>query len=563
VAGHLGPAGRISNKASNFMQRTAFPRRRPLVSVLVGLAGVVVCASALAAPLAGNVIGVYQFITGFTAATDLTGATAIGGTSPRGELLVANDGNFYVALSTGGTASVGAIMRITPDGTAVVMHEFKSDGTEGFTPYAGMIQASDGALYGTTFYGGTKSVGAVYKLTLDGTFTNLYSFTNASQGGYNPYAALVQGPDGALYGTTLHGGTANQGTVFRITTDGTLTVLLSFTGPNGGNPEGQLVVGADGALYGTTMTGGDADRGTLYKITTSGTYTLLYSFTALSSVNSKGQSTNAVGANPRAGLTLGSDGNFYGTTYQGGPSGLGTVFQATPVGAVTLVHEFKGAPTDGSNPVSAVTRLADGTLYGTTLGGGYSGAGVAWRISAAGNYQLLNSFANGAVDTVSPYTGLVPVGGVLYGLAFGSAGGTVPNYGALYKIDEGTGGMPPVSFSVSPESLVLGASATLTWSSPSAATCTATGAWTDTISTAGTQTVTPTAAGVYTYALACTDGAGVVRNIYASLVVSSPPAQSVDGGATTGGGALGLWSLTLLGGAAGAIARRRLKTVSL
>lgn len=546
------------------MQRTAFPRRRPLVSVIVGLAGIVMGASALAAPLAGNLIGVYQFITGLTASVDLAGAAAIGGTLPRGELLVANDGNFYVALSAGGTSSVGAVMRITPAGTAVVMHEFKSDGTEGFTPYAGLIQASDGALYGTTFYGGTKSVGTVYKLALDGTFTNLYSFTNASQGPYNPYAALVQGPDGALYGTTLHGGTANQGTVFRITTDGTLTVLLSFTGANGGNPEGQLVVGADGALYGTTMTGGDADRGTIYKLTTSGTYTRIYSFSALSTVNNKGQSTNAVGANPRAGLTLGSDGNFYGSTYQGGPSGLGTVFRATPAGAVTLLHDFTGSPTDGSNPVSAVTRLADGTLYGTTLGGGYAGAGVAWRISSTGSYQLLHSFANGAVDTVSPYTGLVPVGGFLYGLAFGSSGSSVPNYGAFYKIDEGTGGAPPVSFGVSPESVVLGASATLTWSAPSAATCTASGAWTDAISTAGTQVVTPAAAGVYTYALACTDGAGVVRNINASLVVSSPPAQSVDGGAIAGGGggALGLWSLTLLGGAAGAIARRRLKTSS-
>jgi uncharacterized repeat protein (TIGR03803 family) len=559
----LGPAGRISNKASNFMQRTAFPRRRPLVSLIVGLAGVVMGSAALATPLAGNLIGVYQFGTS-AVVNDLAGTAATGGTAPRGELLAANDGNFYVALSSGGASSVGAIMRITPAGVAVVMHSFKSDATEGYSPYAGMIQASDGALYGTTFYGGTKSVGSVYKLALDGTFTNLYSFTNASQGPYNPYAALVQGPDGALYGTTLHGGTANQGTVFRITTDGTLTVLLSFTGANGSNPEGQLVVGADGALYGTTMIGGDADRGTVYKITTAGTYTLLYSFPALNTVNNKGQSTNAVGSNPRTGLTLGSDGNFYGSAYQGGPSGLGTVFRMTPAGAVTLVHDFTGAPTDGANPVAAVTRLADGTLYGTTLGGGYSNGGVAWRLSAAGTYQLLHSFANAPFDNVSPYTGLVPFGGVLYGLALGAPSSSVPTYGALYKIDEGTGGVLPVQFSASPETFVAGASATLSWSAPTASTCTASGNWSDTISTAGTKVVTPASAGVFTYLLACTDGAGVVRNAYALLVVSSPAAQSVDGGATTGGGGvLGLWALTLLGGAAGAIARRRLHTVSL
>jgi uncharacterized repeat protein (TIGR03803 family) len=557
----LGPADRISNKASIFMQRTAFPRRRPLVFVIVGLAGIVMGAAALAAPLVGNLIGVYQFITGLTASTDLAGAAATGGTSPRGELLAANDGNFYVALSAGGSTSVGAVMRVTPSGTATVVHEFAAAATDGATPYAGLIQASDGALYGTTFYGGANSYGTVYKLALDGTFTNLHSFGKAAQGPYNPYTALLQGPDGALYGTTLAGGTSNQGTVFRITTDGTLTVLLSFTGTNGASPEGQLVVGADGALYGTTMMGGDADRGTLYKITTTGTYTRLYSFSALNTVNNKGQSTNTVGSNPRAGLTFGSDGNFYGTAYQGGPNGLGTVFMATPTGAVTVVHSFSGSPTDGAYPVAPVTRLADGTLYGTTLGGGFQGAGVAWRLSAAGDFALLHSFANGPIDNQSSYTGLLPFGGFLYGLTYGAPGSSI--YGAMYKIDEGTGGVPPITFAVSPESIVLGATATLTWSSATAATCVASGAWLDTIGTAGTLSVTPTAAGVYTYALACTDGAGVVRNIKASLVDSAPPAQSVEGGAIAGGGALGLWSLTLLGGAAGAIARRRFKAASL
>jgi uncharacterized repeat protein (TIGR03803 family) len=544
------------------MQRTAFPRRRPLASVIVGLVGALMGTAALAAPLVGNVIGVYQFNTVNTV-TDLAAATVTSGTSSRGELLFANDGNFYAAMSAGGANAVGAIMRVTPSGTATVMHSFKGDATEGITPFSGPIQASDGNLYGTTYYGGTQNIGTVYKLALDGTFTNLYSFTTTSQGPYYPYTGLVQGPDGALYGTALQGGTSKLGAIYRITTDGTFTVLLNFTGANGSNPEGQLVVGQDGALYGTTLTGGTADRGTLFKITTGGTHTLLYSFPALTTGGVNGRSTNAVGSNPRAGLKVGPDGAFYGTTYQGGPSGQGTLFKMTPTGTVTLLHDFAGSPSDGAFPISPVSFGADGTLYGTTISGGYSGLGVAWRLSPAGSFQLLHSFTGDTFDSATPYSGLLPLNGFLWGIDYGSPSAAIPSYGALFKIDEGTGGVPPVTISVAPESVVLGGSATLTWSSPTASTCAATGAWTDTISTAGTMVETPTAAGVYTYAITCTDGASVVRTINAALVVTAPPAQTVDGGASVGGGgALGLWTLTLLGGAAGAVARRRRKTVS-
>ena len=540
------------------MQRTAFPRLRPLGSVIVGLASVVLGASAVAAPLAGNLIGVFEFGPS-TVVNDAAGTVSVNGNSPRGELLAATDGNFYVAASEGGANSGGAILRIAPDGTAAVMHSFLGDATEGAVPYSGAIQASDGNLYGTTFLGGAKSVGTVYKMALDGTFSTLYSFTNASQAPYQPYTSLVQGPDGALYGTTLRGGTANQGAIYRIALDGTFTTLLNFTGPNGANPEGQLVVGADNALYGTTMTGGDSDRGTIYKITTTGTYTLLYSFAGLGAFTDRGVATNPLGANPRAGLTLGSDGNFYGTAYQGGPTGLGTVFRATPAGVVTLLHDFTGAPQDGASPLAPVTRLADGTLYGTTQSGGYAGAGTVWRIDPAGTYRLVSTFTNSLLDGEIPYTGVLPFGGYLYGLSYGAPTNSI--YGALYKVDLGAGGVPPVSFSISPETIPLGSTATLTWSSPTAATCTAAGDWTDTISTAGTLAVTPLIAGAKLYAITCTDGAGVLRATSVSLVVTPPPAQSVDGGATdSGGGALGLWSLALLGGAAAA--RRRLNNAS-
>jgi uncharacterized repeat protein (TIGR03803 family) len=543
------------------MQRTAIPRRRPLVSLIVGLTGAVTFASlAQSAPIAGDVIGVYPF-SSTTSVTDLTGTAAVGGYAGRGELLLANDGNFYVAQTTGGAAGAGAVMRISPDGSGVVMHSFKGDTTEAAVPYAGLIQASDGNLYGTSFGGGKNSIGTVYKIALDGTYSTVFNFTKDSQGPYQPYTGLVQGPDGALYGTTLRGGPANLGTVYRLTLDGTVTTLVSFTGSNGSNPEGRLIVGPDGALYGTTLTGGANDRGTVYKVTPSGTQTILYSFTDIGTINAAGVGTNAIGSNPRAGLALGPDGNFYGTAYQGGPNGWGTIYCITPGGTITMIHAFRGAPTDGQYPLAAVTVMPDGTLYGTTSAGGYSGYGVAWQLTPDGTYSLLHSFTGSLADGSVSYSGLVPVDGFLFGQTFSD---TTSSAGVLYKIDLGVGGVLPVSISASPEEITLGASSTLTWSSPTAASCIASGAWTDAIGTSGTITETLTAAGVYTYLLTCTDGAGVARNITASVVVNAPPAQTVDGGATTnGGGATELISLTLLGGVAAAAVRRRLRSGSL
>ncbi len=553
------------------MHRISFPRRKPLVKVLVGFTGALIAATAAqAAPPAGNLIGVYSFGTSATV-TDLTGASSSNGLSGRGEMLLANDGNFYVAQSAGGSGGAGAVMRVAPDGTTVVVHGFKGDTTEAALPYAGLIQANDGNLYGTSYAGGTNSAGTVYRVGLDGSYATVYAFDAKNKGGYRPYAGVVQGPDGALYGTTLQGGTGNTGTLFRVTLAGVHTELLSFTGANGASPEGQLVVGADGALYGTTMTGGANDRGTVFKVTTSGTYTLLYSFDSINTFNAVGDGTNASGANPRAGLRLGADGNFYGTAYQAGTTGYGTVFRVTPAGALTVLHTFGGTPSDGSRPLGAVTVMPDGTLYGTTSLGGSGNGGTAWRRSAGGAWSVLHSFSGSAqaivtspmsaFDGTTPYVGVVPINGFLYGMTYTDVGTSAGN---VYKIDLGTAGTLPVTFAVTPENITLGASAVISWSSPTAASCTASENWTDTIATSGTVTVTPTAAGIYNYAIGCVDGAGVTRYTRAFLSVATAAAKPVDGGATSGGGgALDLFSLLLLGSAAGVAALRRLRTLSL
>jgi uncharacterized repeat protein (TIGR03803 family) len=461
----------------------------------------------------------------------------------RGNMIRGTDGNFYVVSSTGGTGR-GVIARIAPDGTLSVVHAMATN-EEGYSPFSGVIQGSDGNLYGTTYLGGAEGGGVVYKVALDGTYTVLRNLGQDKTDAVLPYGGLLQAPDGYLYGTTLRGGANDRGTVFRLSTTGSeFSILHSFNGQDGENPEGALIVGADGNLYGTTLQGGSSSRGTVFKITTSGTLTSVYSFPSLGAFNTQGQAINATGANPRAGLLLAADGNFYGTAYQGGPAGNGTVFRMTPAGDVTVVHSFTGPSFGGALPLSDVTQDAAGNLYGTTEFGGYLNQGTAWRISPSGQFSLLHSFSGSLLDGYKPYASLLPFDNMLYGVSFTD---TTAGIGAIFKLDQGTGGVLPVEFSVSTTAIAFGGTATLTWSSPTAASCTTGGAWTDTVGTSGTLSVTPTSVGIYNYTLTCTDGAGVLRTASAGLQVNAPALQPVDAGGSGGGGALSIPVLLLLG----------------
>ncbi len=301
------------------------------------------------------------------------------GETPLGALASGGDGNFYGVTSgtspNGNPAIPGTVFQISPAGIFKTLYTF-SGGNDGGYPLAGLVRGADGPFYGTTSYGGTSGYhmnnGTVFSLTTNGTLTTLVSFGALTGGtaqnfdnGDVPHAELLQGADGNFYGTTEYGGTlSSEGTVFKITTSGILTSLYSFTGPDGEYPTGALVQGSDGNFYGTTRQGGPGYNG--YGPSGNGTVFKINSQGALSTLYSFTGGSD--GSAPVGGLIQGADGNFYGATVYGGLDNAGTIFQVAPSGALTTLLAFSG--TNGSYPSTGLAQGNDGNLYGTTLEGG-------------------------------------------------------------------------------------------------------------------------------------------------------------------------------------------------
>jgi uncharacterized protein (TIGR03437 family) len=315
------------------------------------------------------------------------------GVGTFGGLAIGPDGNLY-GTTVGGTgaATGGTVFRITPTGTFTTLHSFNV--LDGNSPWAGLTLGSDGNFYGTTTSGGTNAAGqitatgTIFQIAPSGALTTLHVFNLAD--GADPVGGLVQGSDGAFYGTTGIGGANGAGTVFKITPAGTFTSLHSFAGADGGIPWGTLVQGSDGNFYGTTTVGGAFSQGTVFKITPTGSLTTLHSF------------GGADGQAPLAGLTLGTDGNFYGSTQNGGASTLfGTIFKISSSGAFTLLYSFSG--TDGSFPFGTLTLGSDGNFYGTTDGGGKNAVGTVFKLNASGGGAANPSVAAGGVVSASAY----------------------------------------------------------------------------------------------------------------------------------------------------------------
>jgi uncharacterized repeat protein (TIGR03803 family) len=259
--------------------------------------------------------------------------------------------------------------------TVTTLYSFCSDYTctDGSAPFSGLVQGTDGNLYGTAQNGGEGNFGTVFKITPTGTLTTLHWFSG-TDGGY-PGSALIQASDGYFYGVTTYGGTYGFGTVFKIAPGGALTTLANFDGADGSQPSG-IIQGTDGNFYGTTAGGGffTCDQfgisgcGTVFQMTPSGALTTLYQF--CSQLNCRD------GFNPHAGLVQATDGNFYGTTALGGDrsacpdTGCGTVFEINPSGTLTTLHRFdtETQPNSGAVPFAELIQARNGNLYGATTG---------------------------------------------------------------------------------------------------------------------------------------------------------------------------------------------------
>jgi uncharacterized repeat protein (TIGR03803 family) len=234
-----------------------------------------------------------------------------------------SDGNLYSTNQISYTPPwyPGVVYKLTPAGVQTTLYTFcsQTNCTDGWDIFSGVVQDNDGNFYGTSFNGGGYNEGTLYKLTPAGVFTLLHTFTYSTDGAQP--GGLVQAGNGILFGITSAGGTYGEGNVFKITPSGTLTTLYSFCSVSGcldGSVPSfysSLIQGSDGNFYGTTTTGGSANNGTIFKITPGGAFTSLHSFSGTD------------GAGPIGSLMQATDGNFYGTANAGGTGGYGTVFK--------------------------------------------------------------------------------------------------------------------------------------------------------------------------------------------------------------------------------------------
>ena len=316
------------------------------------------------------------------------------GAGPSAGLTLGADGNFYGTTEYGGgTSNFGTVFKVTTNGQLTSLVSFV--GTNGAYPYGGLTLGSDGSFYGTTVGDGASDGGTIFKVTTNGQLTTLFSFRGTN--GSHPLAALTLGADGNFYGTTYAGGigTDHIGTVFKVTTNGQLTSLVAFVGTNGAYPYAGLTLGADGSFYGTTSGGGASDYGTVFRVTPNGQFTSLVSLPLMN-------------AYPEAALTLGGDGTFYGTTPDNGIQ-FGTVFKVTTNGQFTSLVTFEG--TNGASPYAPLALGPDGNFYGTTYYGGTSspyggilGYGTVFRVTTDGELTSLAVF--GGTNGAKPHAGL-------------------------------------------------------------------------------------------------------------------------------------------------------------
>ena len=315
------------------------------------------------------------------------------GNIPMGELVEGDDGNFYGTTYYGGPSDCGTVFKITPGGALTIIAAL--DGSWGRNPCYSLVKANDGNFYGTTYEG------SVFRVTPNGTITYLDATVA-------PAGSFIQGTDGYIYGA-LAENSSSYGWVFRSSLDwSTGAILHEFTwdraGQDGIDPEGGLIQGRDGSFYGTTSLDGAYGCGTVYKITSQGQLTTICSFL----------STNGA-RYPYGSLLQASDGNFYGAADGGGS---GTLFKASPTGALSTIYEFVGIDNTGEDPNGSLIQGNDGNLYGTARSGTSNNLGTVFKVTPSGTVTAVLAFtgSGGRYPGANPYAGLVQGSdGNLYG----------------------------------------------------------------------------------------------------------------------------------------------------
>jgi uncharacterized repeat protein (TIGR03803 family) len=353
------------------------------------------------------------------------------GSYPDAALLWGLDGRLYGTTSEGGSNDVGTVFTLNSDGSGYqILHHFSSVPNDGSYPVAALIQDSNGVLYGTTPNGGSNNVGTVFKLCANGGgYIILHQFQSSGADGQTPVSALTLGSNGLLFGTTLSGGSNGFGGVFKIGTDGTgYQRLYDFTanGPNDGQTRSSaLLQGSDGALYGTTSAGGIYGDGTIFKLNTDGTgYQVIYNL----------DDPSGGGWDVATGLIFGFDGCLFGVGRTGGTNGLGKIFSLRTDGSgYTLLYSFKLGSSDGQRPNPGLFQGSDGALYGTTyFGGDTMLGGTVFKLATNGlNYSV---FWNcGYPSPVNPEASVIQgADGAIYGTC--SYGGGGQEFGGVFRL---------------------------------------------------------------------------------------------------------------------------------
>ncbi|MBZ5570282.1 MAG: hypothetical protein LAO09_00200 [Acidobacteriia bacterium] len=315
---------------------------------------------------------VYKIDSTGTESVLFTFTATVSGGFPASSLIQDQAGNLY-GTADEGPGGAGVVFKISPEGEETILFAFQGGlGRNARVPSGGLLMDKSGNLYGATLFGGNGNCqlgcGTIYRLDTAGKLHVLYSFSGGADGS-QPFGPLVPDANGNLYGVAQSGGDlacsehsqAGCGTVFRLASNGRLTVLHTFHGGDGATPQPDLLLDTVGGnLYGATGRGGTSENGTVFKISSNGKYTVLHRFTGTD------------GSTPNGGLVLDEAGNLFGTAQTGGRGGDGTAFAMNPAGQVKVLHHFNG-DLDGAFPLAGLIRDEVGHLYGTAVSNGLIG----------------------------------------------------------------------------------------------------------------------------------------------------------------------------------------------